>query len=236
MTTVVQVHSPLLVAIPNAKKSMAALLSRFFQIWNYDIIGRRTESLECNERLALASQIECVLQSNLNRGGELSEELEDAVKNLNNLDEREKFIGMRVQSYRKLLERRAIVLEEARFTSCGDTFYSDDGGNCDRDRPRNAPLNHDKLKKQIEQQNQDEEDLLKVIEVQKSILVQIELCRRKVVNLKRKRDDFMEKREECLDFLVVSTAIDMNGVHSMNNLYMDEELESLDKISNTGVV
>lgn len=227
---------------------MDALLSRIFQSRRYDIVGNQTASLSYDKRLALASEIEYALQSNTDRGGEEGEDLiaenideviEKTMKNLIKLEEQEKFIGMRVESYRKLLRRRAIILEEAsvRATCCGNTSpYGDDEDNYDADRPRHAPLSHAELKIRMNQQEQDEGALSKVVEVQKNILVHMELCRRKVGDLRKKRDDFVEKREECLDFLVVSAAIDMNGVHTADELCLGEDLNDLTNMTNLEVV
>jgi len=221
---------------------MDALLSRIFQLLHYDLIGNRTASLDYEKRHALTSEIEYALQSNTDGDGEVCENpiaenidqvIKNTMNNLSKLEEQEKLIGMRVQSYRKLLRRRAIILEEAsaRATCCGNASpYGDDEDNYAADKPRNVPLSHAELKIRRIQQDQDEVELSKVVDVQKNILVQMELCRRKVVDLRCKKDDFVEKREECLDFLVVSAAIDNNGVHRADELCISEDVNHLTNI------
>lgn len=199
---------------------MNSLLSRIFQTRRDDVMGSQTASIPESKRLALVSEIECALENDLRSGGGMMEDIigenvdqviEETTRNLSKLDEQERFIGMRVESYRKLLDRRAEMLEKASFTSCSNTSLNDFEDDGCLDFPRYPPLSHEEVRKRREQQYEDEENLAKVVALHKNILVEMELCRRNLVNLRGKKEVFVEKREECLDFLAVSSAIDIDS-------------------------
>jgi len=204
---------------------MSTLLSNIFQSRHFDFIGSRTAALACQTRQVLASQIETALHSNKKRGGETDErlvvdEIDETIKNtfdnLVKLEEREKFIGMRVEAYRNLLMRRTLKLKQ----TIDDSSFHFTYDNNDSWKELQNKTKEDKMK---EQQQQYEQELSIIIELQKTILVQMELSRRKLVDLQKKRDGFVQKREECLEFLMVSSILDIHKVQNLEkDLYLDE--------------
>ena len=66
-----------------------------------------------------------------------------------------------------------------------------------------------------------------MVDLQKSILVQIELSRRRLADVQSKKEVFEQEREECWDFLVLSAEIDTNNFRSKNEFSMNEVASNL---------
>ena len=66
-----------------------------------------------------------------------------------------------------------------------------------------------KIQNQFHQQEINEQKLKSILQVQKNILTEIEVMRRKLIELQSKRDEIVNIRNECEDFLIASAEVDM---------------------------
>ena len=150
---------------------------------------------------------------------------------LETFDKKERFLGVRINRYRQLMERRArsICNLEDRLSCCIDqSIYSNSMG-CLVEHEERMPLERENKKyesamnfngdlenkndrnhwrKQLQslqiKHEQDRMSLKSVEEIHKEMIVQIETLRRRIDDLEEKREDILEKREECREFLIVA--------------------------------
>mmetsp|Transcript_11398 Transcript_11398/g.13227 ORF Transcript_11398/g.13227 Transcript_11398/m.13227 type:complete len:208 (-) Transcript_11398:234-857(-) len=155
-------------------------------------IASRTATLPPPTRHHLAHQIETTLSpTDKKLVNTLNETISSTKVTLEKMIDSELFLDTRIRKYRELLDESSVRLSSKHLTEGYDIE------------------NEAETKRQFLQQETNETKLNDVVQIQKNIIMEIEVLRRKVVNLEKKRDDLLMKREECEEFLVASATLDL---------------------------
>eukprot|EP00551_Chaetoceros_affinis_P017389 CAMPEP_0203706918 /NCGR_PEP_ID=MMETSP0091-20130426/54561_1 /ASSEMBLY_ACC=CAM_ASM_001089 /TAXON_ID=426623 /ORGANISM="Chaetoceros affinis, Strain CCMP159" /LENGTH=313 /DNA_ID=CAMNT_0050582917 /DNA_START=43 /DNA_END=984 /DNA_ORIENTATION=+ len=151
------------------------------------------------------------------------------------MQESENFLDTRIRKYRSLLDRKSVILCSRHLTVGNDHIIvqneqdnevSGDGMNGGAKIIVDVEKEAD-IKKQFKQQEENEKKLSAVLDVQKNILTEIEIMRRKLIDLEQRRDSLVLKQEECEEFLIVSAEIDMqNEALANGSLHVNKDREN----------
>jgi hypothetical protein len=165
--------------------------------WMQGNIEDKTSRLNAQMRRDLAEEIERDLAIDPSSNScsealikELNQTLDDSRALLNQLEENELFLDMRIKSYRNLLEEMQLRSEE------GDMQMDEN------------TLSPSILTERQEKQKQCAQLLQGVVNNHKGLLADIILQKRRCELLERIRDDLLLKQKECQDFLDASRKID----------------------------
>jgi len=107
---------------------------------------------------------------------DLDDTLETCCESLSRVEEKERFLAMRIARYKSLMEERVLKMQ------CNDT----------QEDVENADTRLDALRASLSE----------VEKIHKDILVELEKLRRKVEHLEEQRDDVQAKRNECQDCML----------------------------------
>jgi len=136
---------------------------------------------------------------------ELEITLAECNSSLEQFDKKERFLGVRINSYKKLMQQRETLM--ATLQSTTNTNDETD----ELESKRRDQLNTLKAKHAA-----DEKSLQSVVELHKEIISEIESLRRRIAALIEKRDDILKNREQCNDFLMA--AEEYNHVVSLEDI------------------
>jgi hypothetical protein len=124
---------------------------------------------------------------------QLNTALDQCRLSLVKFEQRERFVSMRIQKYRMMLDRRRnertnqddvdLDLECDEFIESGNQSQST-----------------------TERNKKDEMALQSVEKVHKNLIAEIEVLRRRLRELEEKKDDYIGLREECRDFVLAAAA------------------------------
>lgn len=130
--------------------------------------------------------------------------LRESKASLEVFERKERFLGVRIDRYRVLMDKRVrSLMDKLHQTNRNNdddltSSYDED----DDDDLENK--NSDNMREQLDTLLTDQKSLSSVEELHKEIIMQIEVSRRNIHELEEKQDDIMKKRDECRDFLVVA--------------------------------
>ena len=150
---------------------------------------------------------------------ELDITLTECISSLNEFDKKERFLGTRIDSYKKLMEQREELMNTFRQTISN---HSDKSSNNELDEMESikAINTRERLDTLQTKHVADEKSLQDVKELHKTILAEIETLRRRIVDLEEKKESILQKREECQDFLMAAeehnhlvSLEDIEGMH-----------------------
>lgn len=136
----------------------------------------------------LAHQIEKSLGDDRSIVKTLDEALNITGGKLRIMEESEQFLGTRIRKYRKLLAEHQM-----------------------RINGEEIGITNDEKERHLKQQDQLQLKICDVIDTHKSILREVEILRRKINDLERKRDDLKSDHEQCEEFLIASAKLDLDG-------------------------
>lgn len=136
---------------------------------------------------------------------ELEITLAECNSSLEQFDKKERFLGARINSYRKLMRQRDELIV---------TLQSTTNTNNETDELESTQI--DQLNTLQAKHAADEKSLQSVVELHKEIISEIELLRRRIANLIEKRDGILQSREQCNDFLMA--AEEYNHVVSLDDI------------------
>lgn len=121
-------------------------------------------------------------------------------------EKKERFVGVRIGRYRTLMEKREVHIcdlmkriQQSQLTIANKEEGYDDLENKSLDSLR------DELASLQSKHTADQAALRSVEDLHKDILVQIEIFRRRIVDLEEKQQDILSKRDECRDFLIAAS-------------------------------
>ena len=118
--------------------------------------------------------------------------LESCCESLSQVEEKERFLAVRIARYRSLMEERERKMQSM-VEEPNDTHPSEDVENTDSRHDLDAlRARHAK----------DSKCLIEVEKINKDILVELEKLRRRVEHLEEQRDDVQAKRNECQDCML----------------------------------
>ena len=134
---------------------------------------------------------------------ELDITLTECISSLNEFDKKERFLGTRIDSYKKLMEQREELMNTLRQTISN---HSDKSSINELDEMESIKTNNTRERLDTLQTKHvaDEKSLQGVKELHKTILAEIETLRRRIVDLEEKKESILQKREECQDFLMAA--------------------------------
>jgi len=136
---------------------------------------------------------------------ELEITLAECNSSLEQFDKKERFLGVRINSYRKLVRQRDELIA---------TLQSTTNTNNETDELESTQI--DQLNTLQAKHAADEKSLQSVVELHKEIISEIESLRRRIANLIEKRDSILQSREQCNDFLMA--AEEYNHVVSLDDI------------------
>lgn len=136
-------------------------------------------------------------------GQSIMQHLDDAIEStqitIEKMEESEQFLGTRIRRYRQMLAEHQMRIDDNY-----EVFSLSD---------RN---------RYVEQQEKFQQQICDVIDIHRNILIELERLRWKLKDLEKKRTDFMTKREECEQFLVLASGVnvgdDSSQVYDANNV------------------
>ncbi len=208
-----QVTSPLLTASPDQNDVGTGISPN-----RHPLVRRRTMRRGDNEK----QQQQLMVIKDLNKT------IYQTKETMAKMRESEEFLDTRIRKYRSLLDKQSVKLCSRHLILGNDhiivrgenndyygensqgTKDSEDGINTGAQYTIDVEKEAD-IKKQFQQQEENEKKLSAVLDVQKDILTEIEVMRRKLIDLEQRRDSLVLKREECEEFLVRSAEIDMQN-------------------------
>ena len=126
---------------------------------------------------------------------ELETLLQQSRASLNVFGERERFVGLRIQRYRELLERRNNTQCEVAIEIAPD-------------KSEHEYVVTPKISTQSKQEQyaQDEMTLQSVEQLHKNIIAEVEVLRRRITDLEEKKHQYVHMREACEEFVLVAAA------------------------------
>ena len=136
---------------------------------------------------------------------ELEITLAECNSSLEQFDKKERFLGVRINSYRKLMAQRENLMA---------TFQSTTNTNNETDELESKRM--DQLNTFQAKHAADEKSLQSVVELHKEIISEIESLRRRIIDLEQKRNQILKNREQCNDFLMASE--EYNHVISLDDI------------------
>ena len=136
---------------------------------------------------------------------ELEITLAECNSSLEQFDKKERFLGVRINSYRKLLRQREELTSQLQST-INTNNETDELESKQRDQLNILQTKH----------AADEKNLQSVVELHKEIVSEIESLRRRIVVLIEKRDQILTSREQCNDFLMA--AEEYNHIVSLEDI------------------
>jgi hypothetical protein len=126
---------------------------------------------------------------------ELESILKQCRESLLKFESKERFVGIRIQRYRELLERRR--------ECCRDTIEKTMS-----DSEQDQLFVNSESQVQTKQKYNEEERTLRSVEkVHKNLIAEMEVLRRRISDLEEKRLNCIRMREECREF-VLAAAVD----------------------------
>lgn len=175
--------------------------------WLQGDIEKRAARLNPQMRRDLAAEVEANLAiDSFNHADneelikELNQTLDDSRALLSQLEENELFLDMRIKSYTRLMdELEARQLEDTTSTSTDLNLEENTSSSI-------------ATKERQEKQKACAQLLQGVINAHKCLLADILLQKRRVDYLERTRDDLLEKRQECKDFVETSKKLDTHQI------------------------
>jgi prefoldin subunit 5 len=123
-------------------------------------------------------------------GQSIVQRLDDAIEStkskIEKMEESEQFLGTRIRRYRQMLAEHQMRIDK----------------------------NYDVIsisdrKRHVEQQEKYQQQICDVIDIHKNILTQLETLRRKLKDLEKKRKDFMAKKDECEQYIALTSGVDV---------------------------
>jgi len=136
---------------------------------------------------------------------ELEITLAECNSSLEQFDKKERFLGVRINSYKKLMQQRETLMATLQST----TNTNDETDELESKR-------RDQLNTLRTKHAADEKSLQSVVELHKEIISEIESLRRRIADLIEKRDSILQSREQCNDFLMA--AEEYNHVVSLDDI------------------
>ena len=192
---------------------MSSILSSIYSfISSYSPIGGQqpyqseVANLSTRDRDTLVNEIDEVNHEEVEGSlAELEITLNECNSSLEQFDKKERFLGVRINSYRKLMRQREELVATLQSTT-NTNNETDELESKQRDQLNTLQAKH----------AADEKSLQSVIELHKEIISEIESLRRRIANLIEKRDQILKNREQCSDFLMV--AEEYNHVVSLEDI------------------
>lgn len=190
---------------------MSSLLSSL--ISSYNAIGQQQHPFESSvanlssrDRETLAQDVALEINNEEVESSlaDLEGTLRESKASLEVFERKERFLGVRIDRYRVLMDKRVrSLMDKLHQTNRNNdddltSSYDED----DDDDLENK--NSDNMREQLDTLLTDQKSLSSVEELHKEIIMQIEVSRRNIHELEEKQDDIMKKRDECRDFLVVA--------------------------------
>ena len=194
---------------------MSSILSSIYSfISSYSPIGGQqpyqseVANLSTRDRDTLVNEIanEVNHEEVFNSLAELEITLNECNSSLKQFDKKERFLGVRVNSYRKLMQQREDLMATLQSTTNTNNNETDELESRQRDQLNILQTKH----------AADEKSLQSVVELHKEIISEIESLRRRIATLKQKKDDILRSREQCNDFLMA--AEEYNHVVSLEDI------------------
>jgi chromosome segregation ATPase len=192
---------------------MSSILSSIYSfISSYSPIGGQqpyqsdVASLSTRDRDTLVNEIANEVNQVEGSLAELEITLAECNSSLEQFDKKERFLGVRINSYRKLLRQRDELMATLQSTTNTNNNEMDELESKQRDQLNILQTKH----------AADEKSLQSVVELHKEIISEIESLRRRIATLKQKKDDILRSREQCNDFLMA--AEEYNHVVSLEDI------------------
>ncbi|EJK46255.1 hypothetical protein THAOC_35083 [Thalassiosira oceanica] len=145
------------------------------------------DRLELEQEVAQANDEEIKLTLT-----DLEDTLESCCESLSQVEEKERFLGIRIARYKSLMEERELKMQSM-VEEPTDSHSSEDVENAD------SRLDLDALRAR---HAKDSRCLSEVEKLHKGILAELEKLRRRVEHLEEQRDDVQAKRNECRDCML----------------------------------
>jgi hypothetical protein len=143
----------------------------------------------------------------------IEEELNQARQNLQDSQEKEKFVGMRVYKYRAALEDQAGHLREQEAKLLTDVVDEEEAATTKAD-----------LESRLKKWGEDEVALNSIDLTHRKIVIRCEQMRREIIKLERKREHLYQLKGECDEFLeAVEEVDDASGSGELSTLRPDAE-------------
>jgi hypothetical protein len=199
-------------------------------IWNR-ITGKSSSSqarhLDPHIRQSLSDAVQEELQDD-EELREVQEKLRQSTEQLQTIQEREQFLGIRIQQYRKALDEqrdhwRAEEERLARITKVTniDEEKSDDLEQQSQMTATEFQQAEAALQRRLEKWQADEDALTSIIETHKVILASCERMRRTVLQLQDKEHRILQMRGDCEEFVKTAAELEQSETRRM------EERESV---------
>jgi hypothetical protein len=200
-------------------------------------VSRQAAGMDPEKRAALVDQVGTDLSLGrddalLESLREIEGELAEAEHLLLTSQGKEQFLGVRVRKYRKALDDQAEQLRRERNqlkkrdpeTAATDGGATDGVGDVDTADMDEETAEERELERRMEKWEKDEDALQKIVATHKDILVYCETIRRKIRELKAKREEVSSKAQECQEFLLA--AAEAEEAHFAGTEAAEEEEES----------
>ena len=139
--------------------------------------------------------------------------LSECKTSLEAFEKKERFVGVRINRYRMLMDRREERMRElmddrSQQQSSHSNNKTDDSSSENEDDDDLENKNLHNLREQLDtlqaKHTIDQKRLQSVEELHKIFIVQIEILRRRINDLEEKQENIMVKRDECQDFLIAA--------------------------------
>lgn len=140
---------------------------------------------------------------------ELEVTIAECTSSLEEFNTKERFIGTRIDSYRKLMKQREELMSTLmqQSTTTPASNYNEEKNELLDDVESKESLSS-ATKTQLDtlqtKHAADEKSLQEVIELHKYMISEIESLRRRIADLESKKESIEKQREECQDFLMAA--------------------------------
>lgn len=142
---------------------------------------------------------------------ELEVTIAECTSSLEEFNTKERFIGTRIDSYRKLMKQReelmSTLMQKQSTTTTPASNCNEEKNELLDDVESKESLS-DNTKTQLDtlqtKHAADEKSLQEVIELHKYMISEIERLRRRIADLESKKESIEKQREECQDFLMAA--------------------------------
>ena len=142
---------------------------------------------------------------------ELEVTIAECTSSLEEFNTKERFIGTRIDSYRKLMKQReelmSTLMQKQSTTTTPASNCNEEKNELLDDVESKESLS-DNTKTQLDTLQKkhaaDEKSLQEVIELHKYMISEIERLRRRIADLESKKESIEKQREECEDFLMAA--------------------------------